>query len=50
MLIALLGIVSALVVLLCCAARFGVSKQAIIAEHEQIDHEAAVAERDELAA
>ena len=37
MLIVLLGVVSALVCVMCCAARFGLSRQAIIAEREQLE-------------
>jgi hypothetical protein len=47
-----LAIVSALVCVLCCAARFGLSRQAIIAEHELADAKAETPsdERRELAA
>ncbi len=37
MLIVVLAVVSALVCVMCCAARFGLSSQAIIAEREQLD-------------
>jgi hypothetical protein len=37
MLIVVLGVVSALVCVMCCAARFGLSRQAIMAEREQFE-------------
>jgi hypothetical protein len=38
-LIVLLGIVSALVCVMLCAARFGMSRQAIIAEQQHVDQQ-----------
>jgi hypothetical protein len=38
-LIVMLAVVSALVCVLCCAARFGVSRQAILTEQQQTEPE-----------
>lgn len=49
-LIIVLAVVSALLCVLGCAARFGLSRQAIIAEHQQAEPERDRSESEHLAA